>query len=47
MPENLKVLIVDDSAIYRSLVQGCLKEMPDLSCVGTANHGKDAIAKAG
>src|SRR5262245_19943767 len=47
MPENLKVLIVDDSAIYRSLVQGCLREMPDLQCVGTANDGKDAIAKAG
>ncbi len=46
MPEALKVLIVDDSAIYRSLVQGCLREMPDLTCVGTANDGKDAIAKA-
>jgi two-component system chemotaxis response regulator CheB len=47
MAETLKVLIVDDSAIYRSLVQGCLREMPDLQCVGTAGDGKDAIAKAG
>ena len=47
MPDALKVLVVDDSAIYRSLVQGCLREMPDLQCVGTANDGKDAIAKAG
>jgi two-component system, chemotaxis family, protein-glutamate methylesterase/glutaminase len=46
MAETLKVLIVDDSAIYRSLVQGCLREMPDLQCVGTAGDGKDAIAKA-
>jgi len=47
MAEQLKVLIVDDSAIYRSLVQGCLREMPDLVCIGTAGDGKDAIAKAG
>lgn len=46
MAEQLKVLVVDDSAIYRSLVQGCLREMPDLRCVGTAQDGKDAIAKA-
>jgi len=46
MPEQLKILIVDDSAIYRSLVQGCLREMPDVRCVGTAVDGKDAIAKA-
>lgn len=47
MAEHLKVLIVDDSAIYRSLVQGCLRDMPDVKCVGTAVDGKDAIAKAG
>jgi len=46
MAEQLKVLIVDDSAIYRSLVQGCLREMPGVKCVGTAVDGKDAIAKA-
>src|SRR5262245_64119517 len=46
MAEQLKVLIVDDSAIYRSLVQGCIREMADLNCVGTAVDGKDAISKA-
>jgi two-component system chemotaxis response regulator CheB len=46
MADQLKVLVVDDSAIYRSLVQGCLREMPDVKCVGTAVDGKDAIAKA-
>jgi two-component system chemotaxis response regulator CheB len=46
MAEPLKVLVVDDSAIYRSLVQGCLRDMPDLRCVGKAHDGKDAIAKA-
>jgi two-component system chemotaxis response regulator CheB len=45
MAEQLKVLVVDDSAIYRSLVQGCLRDMPELRCVGTAHDGKDAIAK--
>jgi chemotaxis response regulator CheB len=39
MAEPLKVLIVDDSAIYRSLVQGCLRDMPELRCVGTAHDG--------
>jgi len=47
MAEQLKVLIVDDSAIYRSLVQGCLREMADVKCVGTAVDGRDAIVKAG
>jgi two-component system chemotaxis response regulator CheB len=47
MAESLKVLVVDDSAIYRSLVQGCVRAMPELRCVGTAQDGKDAIAKTG
>ena len=46
MPSELKVLVVDDSAIYRSLVQGCLRDLPDLRCVGTAHDGSEAIAKA-
>ena len=46
MAEPLKVLVVDDSAIYRSLVQGCLRDIPDLRCVGTAHDGSEAIAKA-
>jgi two-component system chemotaxis response regulator CheB len=45
MAEQLKVLVVDDSAIYRSLVQGCLRDMPELRCVGTAHDGADAIKK--
>ena len=45
MADQLKVLVVDDSAIYRSLVQGCLRDMPELRCVGTAHDGRDAIAK--
>jgi two-component system chemotaxis response regulator CheB len=46
MASELKVLVVDDSAIYRSLVQGCVRDLPDLRCVGTAHDGSEAIAKA-
>jgi len=46
MASELKVLVVDDSAIYRSLVQGCVRDLPDLRCVGTAHDGGEAIAKA-
>lgn len=46
MASNLKILVVDDSAIYRSLVQGCLREIPDVECVGTASDGREAIERA-
>ncbi len=46
MASELKVLVVDDSAIYRSLVQGCVRDLSDLRCVGTAHDGSEAIAKA-
>ncbi len=46
MATLLKILVVDDSAIYRSLVQGSVRDLPDLRCVGTAHDGRDAIAKA-
>ena len=46
MAGPLKVLVVDDSAIYRSLVQGCVRELTELRCVGTARDGREAIAKA-
>ena len=46
MFDELKVLVVDDSAIYRSLISGCVRELPDLKCVGLARDGREAIAKA-
>jgi len=46
MSQPLKVLVVDDSAIYRSLVQGSVRDLPDLRCVGTARDGQEAVAKA-
>jgi len=46
MTDVLRVLVVDDSAIYRSLVQGCLREIPDVECVGSAPDGRRAIELA-
>ncbi len=46
MSAQLKILIVDDSAIYRSLIAGCVREIPDLHCVGLAHEGREAVAKA-
>lgn len=46
MGDTLDVLVVDDSAIYRSLVQGCLREIPGVLCVGSAPDGRKAIEMA-
>jgi two-component system chemotaxis response regulator CheB len=46
MTDTLDVLVVDDSAIYRSLIQGCLREMPGVKCVGSASDGRAAIERA-
>ncbi|MFB1081091.1 chemotaxis response regulator protein-glutamate methylesterase [Jeotgalibacillus sp. JSM ZJ347] len=41
----IKVLVVDDSAFMRKLVQEFLSEDDRIAVVGTARNGKDAIAK--
>jgi two-component system chemotaxis response regulator CheB len=46
MSDTLDVLVVDDSAIYRSLIQGCLREIPGVACVGSAPDGRKAIEMA-
>ncbi len=46
MGDTLDVLVVDDSAIYRSLIQGCLREMTGVNCVGSASDGREAIELA-
>lgn len=43
--KTLRVLIVDDTAIYRKVVAEVLSELPDIEVVGTANNGKIAISK--
>ena len=41
----LRVLIVDDTAVYRKIVTEVLSEIPDVEVVGTANNGKIAMSK--
>ena len=40
-----KILIVDDSALFRSHVRDLLTEEPDLEIVGEAENGLEAIKK--
>jgi two-component system, chemotaxis family, protein-glutamate methylesterase/glutaminase len=42
---TLKVLIVDDSTMYRRIVQDVLESFPNVEIVGTAQNGKIALAK--
>jgi len=41
----LKILVVDDTVIYRKIVSDVLAELPDIKVVGTAHNGKAALLK--
>lgn len=41
----LKVLIVDDTVVYRKIVSDVLAEIPNVEVVGTAHNGKAALLK--
>ncbi len=41
----LKVLVVDDTVIYRKIVSDVLSEIPGVTVVGTAYNGKAALLK--
>jgi two-component system, chemotaxis family, protein-glutamate methylesterase/glutaminase len=43
--EPLKVLVVDDTIVYRKIVSDVLMELPEISVVGTAHNGKGALFK--
>ena len=43
---KLKVLVVDDSGFFRRRVSEIIEQDPGLQVIGTANNGKEAIAKA-
>jgi two-component system, chemotaxis family, protein-glutamate methylesterase/glutaminase len=43
---TLKALVVDDSAMYRRIVQDVLESFPNVEIVGTAQNGKVALSKA-
>ena len=42
---NLRVLVVDDTIMYRKVVGDILAEMPGVEVVGTANNGKIALTR--
>ncbi|MBF0232259.1 MAG: chemotaxis response regulator protein-glutamate methylesterase [Desulfamplus sp.] len=43
--DKIKVLVVDDTIVYRKIVSDVLKNMPDVEMVGAASNGKTAIAR--
>ena len=43
--ENIRVLVVDDTIVYRKIVGDVLKKIPGVEVVGTANNGKIALSK--
>lgn len=44
--KNIRVLVVDDSAFMRKLITDFLEEDVEISVVGVARNGKDALEKA-
>lgn len=43
--KNLRVLVVDDTIVYRKAVSDIIEEIPGVELVGVAHNGKIAIAK--
>ena len=43
--QRLRVLIVDDTIVYRRILSEVVESMPDVVLVGTAPHGQLALAK--
>ena len=44
-PRPLKVLIVDDTVVYRKIVSDVVAEIPGVQVVGSAHNGKAALLK--
>jgi two-component system, chemotaxis family, protein-glutamate methylesterase/glutaminase len=45
LAEPLKVLVVDDSPLYRKVIGDILGELPGVQVVGTAHNGKMALSR--
>ncbi|MDX8395673.1 MAG: chemotaxis-specific protein-glutamate methyltransferase CheB [Mariprofundaceae bacterium] len=45
MTDKLRVLIVDDSVVFRTFMRGCLEEIDGIDVVGIARDGEDALKK--
>lgn len=46
MPEPITVLLVDDHALVRAGVRAYLQSLPDISVVGEASSGEEAVRQA-
>lgn len=44
MDDQLKILVVDDSALYRQLVKNVLRDIPGVEVVGAAKSGTEALS---
>ena len=44
-PSALKVMVVDDTILYRKIVSDVIAEIPGVEVVGTAHNGKAALLK--
>jgi DNA-binding NarL/FixJ family response regulator len=44
VPENIRVLVVDDHPLMREGIVAVIEKEPDISVVGEANDGQEAIA---
>lgn len=42
---TIRILVVDDSALYRQMVRNVLREVPDVEVVGVASSGAEALEK--
>ncbi len=45
MSDQIRVLVVDDSALVRKIITDILQSDPHITVVGTANNGKSAVYK--
>src|SRR6056297_1017696 len=43
--DTLKILVVDDTILYRKIVSEILSDLPGVEIAGTASNGKTAIAR--
>ena len=47
MADALRILVVDDSALYRQLVKNVLRDCPGVEVVGVAKGGDEALQLVG
>lgn len=45
MPQVIRVLVVDDSALMRKVISDILSKEPDIEVIGSARNGKEALEK--